>query len=57
VARLDAGELGEALRRFEAIAARAPDDGLAACWRQKLAALLAGPPRPAWDGIDRFEQK
>jgi adenylate cyclase len=57
VARLDAGAPDEALRRFEAIAARAPDDGLAACWRQKLAALLAGPPQPAWDGIDRFEQK
>ena len=57
LARLDAGELGEALRRFEAIAARAPDDGLAAWWCQKLAALLARPPEPAWDGIDRFEQK
>jgi hypothetical protein len=57
LARLDAGEPGEALRRFEAIAARAPDDGLAAWWCQKLAALLARPPEPAWDGIDRFEQK
>jgi adenylate cyclase len=57
VARLDAGEPGEARRHFEAIAARSPDDGLAAYWCQKLAALLARPPEPAWDGIDRFEQK
>ncbi|MGH6916913.1 MAG: adenylate/guanylate cyclase domain-containing protein, partial [Geminicoccaceae bacterium] len=57
VARLDAGELGEALRRCEAIAARSPDDGLAAYWCLKLAALLARPPERAWDGIDRFEQK
>jgi adenylate cyclase len=57
VARLDAGELAEALRRFETIAASAPDDGLAAYWCRKLTVLLAQPPEPAWDGIDRFEQK
>lgn len=57
LAPLEAGELGEAQRRFAALAARWPDDGPAAYWCQKLAALLAGPAEPPWDGIDRFDQK
>ncbi len=55
-APLDRGDLEGALRRFEAIARRWPDDGLAAHYCEKVAALLAQPD-PPWDGIDRFDRK
>jgi adenylate cyclase len=54
---LDAGDLDEALRRFEAITARWPDDGLAAYYCRRVAARLAGSADTPWDGIDRFDQK
>jgi adenylate cyclase len=54
---LAAGDLDEALRRFEAITARWPDDGLAAYYSRRVAARLAGSADTPWDGIDRFDQK
>jgi adenylate cyclase len=57
IAQLEAGELAAALERFTALTAADPADGLAQFYCQKLAALLARPHDPPWDGVDRFEQK
>jgi adenylate cyclase len=48
---------GEAHAAFAALAAVQPDDGLAALWLERSAALAASPPPADWDGVHELHEK
>jgi adenylate cyclase len=57
LAYLAAGNFADALRRFGAIAAARPQDGLAEHYQQRLQDHLARRPGTPWEAVDRFDQK